>query len=150
MESCKTMEAEYNKAMESAGVMAFIRVVDRHPTATLGDVYGLAKEAGVGDITIGQLFANLNQGNGDGAARQTSLLGESEPNTRTSGGRREYDLSVLRVLAGKPDAWVRAPEIRAKAGGTPLQVRTSLRRLLDGDEITYLGQARATAYQVLS
>ena len=153
MEDKKTMEEEYTAAMKNASVMAFIQVVGRHPTATLGEVSDLAKKAGIGGITVGQLFVDSQPKTGaewaDSLGARKALSDGSGINTRTPAAREEYDLSVVRVLAARPDAWLLAPEIRASVGGTPLQVRTSLNRLLEGGRAEYKGQARATSYQVI-
>ncbi|MBL4687242.1 MAG: hypothetical protein JKY37_21780 [Nannocystaceae bacterium] len=65
--------------------------------------------------------------------------------TRTAGGREAYQEAVLDVLvgSGKPTA---AAFIRRKAGGTPLQARAALNRLIEGGKVTFSGKARATRY----
>jgi hypothetical protein len=65
--------------------------------------------------------------------------------TRTPAGRDAYDQAMLNVLkgAGGPQA---APDLSAVVGGTPLQVRTSLARLIERGLVSWTGQARGTRY----
>jgi len=65
--------------------------------------------------------------------------------TRTPQGREAYDQAMLEALkAGtRPQA---APELSAVVGGTPLQVRTALARLIERGLVSWTGQARGTRY----
>lgn len=65
--------------------------------------------------------------------------------TRTPVGREAYDQAVLDavVAAGKAAS---APELTAIAGGTPLQIRTALGRLIERGLVKWTGQARGTRY----
>lgn len=66
-------------------------------------------------------------------------------NTRTPAGREAYDSSVLSSVqdASSP---IGAAAIRKQVGGTPLQVRAALNRLIEKGQVTYQGRARATRY----
>ncbi len=66
-------------------------------------------------------------------------------NTRTPEGRAAYDVDVLNAVQGanKP---VGSSYLRKKAGGTSLQMRTALNRLIEAGKVTYQGKARATKY----
>lgn len=68
-------------------------------------------------------------------------------NTRTPEGRAAYDAAVYDAVsaAGKP---VGSSALRKKVGGTPLQLRTSLNRLIEDKKVTYEGKARATRYSL--
>lgn len=65
--------------------------------------------------------------------------------TRTPAGREAYDQAMLNALkqVGKAAA---APELAAAVGGTPLQIRTSLARLIERGLVNWTGQARGTRY----
>jgi hypothetical protein len=65
--------------------------------------------------------------------------------TRTPAGREAYDQAMINALkqAGKASA---APELAAAVGGTPLQIRTSLARLIERGLVNWTGQARGTRY----
>lgn len=68
--------------------------------------------------------------------------------TRTPAGREAYDTSMLNALkqVGKAAA---APELAAIVGGTPLQIRTSLARLIERGLVNWTGQARGTRYTLV-
>jgi hypothetical protein len=65
--------------------------------------------------------------------------------TRTPAGRDAYDQAMLNALknATGPQA---APDLSAVVGGTPLQVRTALARLIERGVVSWTGQARGTRY----
>lgn len=65
--------------------------------------------------------------------------------TRTPAGREAFDTAMLNALraAGGNQA---APDLSALVGGTPLQVRTALARLIERGAVTWTGQARGTRY----
>lgn len=65
--------------------------------------------------------------------------------TRTPAGRDAYDQAMLNALKGAsgPQA---APQLSSVVGGTPLQVRTSLARLIERGMVSWTGQARGTRY----
>lgn len=71
--------------------------------------------------------------------------GSKGVDTRTPAGREAYDTAMLNALksVGKAAA---APELAAAVGGTPLQIRTSLARLIERGAVTWSGQARGTRY----
>lgn len=68
-------------------------------------------------------------------------------NTRTPEGRAQYDTAVFDAVstAGKP---LGSSALRKKVGGTPLQLRTALNRLIEDGKVTYEGKARATRYSL--
>ncbi len=66
--------------------------------------------------------------------------------TRTAKGRHAYDAAMLKALRGAGRA-VSAPELARQVGGTPLQIRTSLSRLINGGKVTWTGRARGTRYE---
>lgn len=65
--------------------------------------------------------------------------------TRSASGRRAYEQAVLSVVRDA-DEPISAPAIRTSVGGTPLQVRTALNRLIEKGALNYQGRARATRY----
>jgi hypothetical protein len=66
-------------------------------------------------------------------------------NTRTKEGRVAYDKAVLDTVKGS-ESPIGATAIRKEVGGTPLQVRAALDRLIESGAVTYQGRARATRY----
>ncbi|MDC0668471.1 hypothetical protein [Nannocystis radixulma] len=65
--------------------------------------------------------------------------------TRTPAGRDAYDQSMLNALKNAPGPQA-APDLSAVVGGTPLQVRTALARLIERGAVSWTGQARGTRY----
>jgi len=69
----------------------------------------------------------------------------AEVDTRTAEGRAAYDAAVLGALKGmtKPAS---ASNLTAVAGGSPLQIRTALARLIEAGAVQWSGRARGTRY----
>jgi hypothetical protein len=65
--------------------------------------------------------------------------------TRTAEGRGAYDQSVLTALkaASGPQS---ASDLTSKVGGSPLQIRTALARLIEAGGVNWSGRARGTRY----
>ena len=66
-----------------------------------------------------------------------------EVNTRTAAGRREFDKKVLEAVNSGIET---AEKMHAATGGTKLQIRTSLNRLIKNKKIKKSGKARGTRY----
>lgn len=86
--------------------------------------------------------AEAKEASGGGGKRGGAAKGVD---TRTPAGREAYDQAMIAALkqAGKAAA---APELAAAVGGTPLQIRTSLARLIERGLVNWTGQARGTRY----
>ena len=69
--------------------------------------------------------------------------------TRTAAGRERYDRTVLAAIKGA-ESPISAEELRAKVGGTPLQARAALARLINAGSVTWEGKARGTRYSVVA
>lgn len=81
-------------------------------------------------------------------AKGKKPIKEIEVETRTPAQRKAYDAKMLQYLreAGRP---IGAREIRNQVGGTALQVRTSLNRLIDAGEVHPEGVAASTTYEAV-
>ncbi|HEY0138002.1 MAG TPA: hypothetical protein VGB85_28145 [Nannocystis sp.] len=84
-------------------------------------------------------------GGAQGGARKQQKAAQAEVDTRTAEGRAAYDEAVLAALraAGGPQS---ASELTAVAGGSPLQIRTALARLIETGTVNWSGRARGTRY----
>ncbi len=71
--------------------------------------------------------------------------GRRAVNTKTAAGRAAFDAAVLECLTAA-NGPVGASKLRKKLGGTGLQMRTALNRLIDDGKVRYQGRARATKY----
>jgi hypothetical protein len=71
----------------------------------------------------------------------------AEVNTRTPSGREAFDQSVFEALKaiGGPAG---AGEIQRRVGGTNMQVRSAVNRLIEAGQVTWTGKARGTRYRV--
>jgi hypothetical protein len=81
---------------------------------------------------------------GEGKARRAK---PKAVNTRTPEGRANYDEALFQALeaSGGPTG---AGALIAKVGGTSLQARAGLARLIEAGRITWSGKARGTKYSV--
>jgi hypothetical protein len=119
-----------------------------------------ALEALVGSMTVAELSSRSGRsveaivgwamGNGASARKTTKSDGAAKGgtravNTRTKEGRVAYDEAVLGTVRDA-DSPIGATAIRQEVGGTPLQVRAALDRLIESGAVSYQGRARATRY----
>ena len=81
---------------------------------------------------------------GEGGGRKPKVA-QDEVDTRTGEGRAVYDQAVLAALraATGPQS---ASNLTAVAGGSPLQIRTALARLIEAGQVHWSGRARGTRY----
>ena len=63
----------------------------------------------------------------------------------TTAGRAAFAGAILDALGGGP---VSGAQVKAKVGGTSLQVRTAMNRLIESDKVTFEGRARGTKYSL--
>ncbi len=116
-------------------------------------------ETFVGAITLSELSARSGKsvaqiiGWASGAKAPVAATPKRAPkakagsvNTRTPDGRAAYDEGVLAAVVGAGGP-VGATLLRKQVGGTGLQMRTALNRLIEAGKVSYEGKARATKYQ---
>ena len=131
----------------------FLDLITSHPEMTLAELSRLSKGQFSGllsSVTVGDV---INAGHvGDAGKREiTEISDEDAPggvNTRTAAGRREYDGRVFEYIQAAEEP-VSATEIRTNVGGTSLQVRKSVARLIEAERVTWHGKARGTRYSAL-
>ncbi len=104
-------------------------------------------------VTVGEVINaghELEHGPVPNAPTVAALTAETpdEVNTRTAAGRREYDARVLEFIRESDEA-VSATEIRNHIGGTSLQVRKAVARLIETEQVTWQGKARGTRYSAI-
>ncbi|TPV94737.1 MAG: hypothetical protein B7733_13650 [Myxococcales bacterium FL481] len=167
-------ENDLQNALAEAQRELFIEQIRRHPELSLADLLALGKGKFsnlLNDVTVGHLLgdadarpserrpgrpakaATANKAKAATPARPAAAAtGAAAPggtvNTRTPEGREAYDEAVLGALrsVGGP---ANSEQIRPLAGGTSLQLRTSLTRLANEGKITWEGQARGTRYSLV-
>lgn len=79
------------------------------------------------------------------AAKAAPAAKKAAVDTRAAAGRAKYDETVLAAIRGAKTK-VKAADLRSKLGGTPLQIRAALHRLIEDGKIKAHGQARGTTY----
>lgn len=136
------LQDSIDQAVAAGARDVVIDSIRSNPAATLAEVLDLlkGKYGGIAKtITIGELMEVAGGANG------RSPTPQGDVNTRTPSGRRRYDQAVLHVLkvASTP---LSAPQIRDRVGGTPLQTRTALNRLIENGKVQWTGKARGTRY----
>jgi hypothetical protein len=102
--------------------------------------------ASIVDWALGTRSAGApRRSEGPGRPRKATNGVVKSVNTRTAAGRERYEAAVLDVVRNAKGP-IRAPEIRARVGGTPQQARAALNRLIETGSVGFEGKARATAY----
>jgi hypothetical protein len=135
--------------VEAGARQVVIDMIRESPRATLGDIFDLTKGkwgSVARTITIGELLAGGPRGAGRARARGGKKPDTGGVNTKTPAGRKRYDAAVVAAVRAAKGP-VSAAQIRAVVGGTPLQTRTALNRLIDAGKIKWTGKARGTRYR---
>jgi hypothetical protein len=164
-----SFEREMSAAVKDVQRAVFLDLIRSHPEMTLAELSKLSKgqfSSLLSSVTVGEV---INAGReGDRSAKMATPSfdeddderddededddddGEegSDVNTRTAAGRREYDNRVLEFVRTSSDA-VSATEIRNHVGGTSLQVRKAVARLIETEQVTWQGKARGTRYSLV-
>ncbi|MFO7567797.1 MAG: hypothetical protein R6X02_34475 [Enhygromyxa sp.] len=154
-----SFEREFNSAVEAVERDVFINLVCENPQLTLAELTKLGKgkfasllsTVSVGDIIEGGRNGVRVAEDADPEERSAKVktnkakVKTKAVNTRTPEGRKAYDAAVLAVVE-ESDRPIKAPEITARVGGTALQVRKSLARLIDLGKVTWEGKARGMRY----
>ncbi len=130
----------------------FLELILSHPEMTLAELSKLSKGQFSGllsSVTVGEVIHAGHES--EYSPEASALVTASEPeevNTRTAAGRREFDARVLAFVENAKDH-VSATEIRNHVGGTSLQVRKSVARLIESERVTWHGKARGTRYSII-
>jgi hypothetical protein len=129
---------------------------------TLGQLISGEDAAPAGrKASVGRRGAGRPKGGGEAKAAASAPAGDAEVaakpgkrggkakavNTRTPEGRGAYDEALFKALeaAGAPTG---AGALIGKVGGTSLQARAGLARLIEAGRITWTGKARGTKYSL--
>lgn len=144
MSTTKELGSEIDSLMGSAQQMAFVGVIRRNLTASLADVLKIAESRGLGHLTVGQVFFDEKMDK----KPLKALPSPGSVNTKTVEARNDYEQKLLDALKGHKKQWLSAQTLRENVGGTPLQARKALNRLIERDLVKYKGNARATKYKI--
>ena len=145
-------QAPLRAAIESAKRNALIEHIVMHPDLTLADLLGLGDDLGklarsltVRELTGGSAAPGRTRSTRGGAGPRTATSAGTV-NTKTPAGRAAYDSAILEALRAKRGE-MSAAKLRAQCGGTSLQARTALNRLIEAGKVSYEGKARGTRYK---
>ncbi len=151
MKESNQLSKEYKGMIEAAAKVAFITAVRRNHDVTLLQVAEMAKTESLDHLTIGEVFfdkvdfgSNLALMPANGKKRKA--LPAEAADTRTPAARVEYEKCLLELMKAE-GKWVSAATLRKQVGGTSLQARKALNRLIEQDLVKFKGQARATKYR---
>ena len=149
-------------AMEDSKRQLLIDVLRQHPELTLGELKQLARgelSPTLRLITIADLLgpervqtsppetAPRRGRAGRTPASQDIETAETDVDTRTAAGREAFDEKILQAVTAIGDS-VSATQVQARVGGTNMQVRAGLNRLIEAGKITWSGKARGTRYHL--
>lgn len=169
-----SLENEFTAAVKDAELQVFIELIRARPSLSLAEISKLSRgrfaeilaRVSVGQLIEGSVFVDemlegarpsfrfeakgrpKSSATGSSSATDDLLLPNGDVNTRTPAGRRLYDERVMDVIRSSHGP-LTAPEIRAAAKGTPLQVRKALARLISEQVVSFEGKARATRYMAV-
>ncbi len=134
---------------------ALIQAILNNPKATIADLLALTRgehASMLREITLGQLadsgWSGVGKTKGKKVKGQKPAGKPGKVNTRTQAGRAAYDKAILDALQELDGGPVSGAQIKAKVGGTSLQARAALNRLIEAGSVTFEGKARGTKYSL--
>ena len=145
MASLKQLEKDFAKSLASREKELFLDTLLAHTDLSLVQLASLAKSQCrelADQTTIEDLLRYATPGS---RREKTAVSRHGAVSTRTAADRRDFDAQVLAFVTACTEPCT-ATEVRESLGGTPLQVRRALNRLIERGDLTYLGQARGTRY----
>ncbi len=139
------LEVELTESISQFQRKAFINVVSQKPETTIGDLYVLGEKYSLLDMTLGELSGGEVSPKKAKTGKKTKGKGVD---VRTKVAREAYDEAVYGIVKDYDGTYISAQDVRKTAGGTPLQVRKSLNRLIEAEKLSFRGQARAMRYSL--
>ena len=137
------IELELSESISQFQRKAFVNVVSQKPDTSIQDLYVLGEKYGLLDMTLGDLTGQAPPSKKGRAGKKAKGNGVD---VSTKVKRHAYDEAVLGVVKGQNGTYISAQKIRESAGGSPLQVRKALNRLIEDQKVSFSGQARAMRY----
>ncbi len=144
----KQLQKDFNEAVQSASRVALIAAVRRNTNVTIAEVFNMAKQAKLDQLSVQEMFFedSITFEPSKALAAAEEKNGKAIVNMHSPAQRIQYD---ERVLASIPKTgWVRSEKLNKKAGGTPLQRRKALGRLVKSGQLESQGEARGTEYRL--
>ena len=142
-----SLKSQFTAAMDSGTRAATIQALIDNPGTTLAELRKFRDSGAMGQhfssITLDEILGVEPKAKRARAGATTSGV-----DTRTPDGRAEYDKAVLKAVRKSREP-LGAAEICAVAGGSPLQVRVALARLIAAGQVAWTGKARGTKYEAV-
>ena len=148
-----SFHTKFKAALEAGSRNAVIKALVAQPDATVAELRKLSQADPIlarlfKDISIADLFGPFTKGPAKARGRLQVTFGGPTVDTRTPEGRAKYDAMIFKVVKAAKHPLGAAAIIEA-VGGTPLQARVGLARLIADEKITWTGKARGTKYEAL-
>ncbi|MCA9715138.1 MAG: hypothetical protein KC468_10700 [Myxococcales bacterium] len=146
-------ETEIRSALDEQERQVCLDLLRASPELTLGDIHKLSRGSigrHFGSITVGELLGSSGSSGAQASGAKLRVApapASASVNTRTAAGRKAYDDALLDALKAE-DKPVSASRLIARVGGSKLQARAALNRLIETKKITWTGKARGTKYAV--
>lgn len=144
-----SFEREFSAAVENAERNVLIDLIRSRPEMSLADIGRLSKGRFSGlmsSVTVRDLIDGaVGKGRGNRARSTSRAVSAGAVDTRTPSARKRYDDAVHRAVKNSASP-ISAQQVRTIVGGTPLQARKALNRLIEAGRLTFQGKARATKY----
>lgn len=146
-----SLKSQFTASIDSGTRAATIQALLDNPGTTLGELRKFRDSDVTGQhfssITLDEILGKpASAKRGDRTIAKTTK--PSGVDTRTPDGRAEYDKAVLKAVRKSREP-IGAAEICAVAGGSPLQVRVALARLIAAGQVNWTGKARGTKYEAV-
>ena len=142
-----SLKSQFTASIDSGTRAATIQALLDNPGTTLAELRKFRDSDATGQhfssITLDEILGVKPKVKRARAATTTSGV-----DTRTPDGRAEYDKAVLKAVRKSREP-IGAADICAVAGGSPLQVRVALARLIADGQVAWTGKARGTKYEVV-
>ncbi|HRI06981.1 MAG TPA: hypothetical protein PKW35_04145 [Nannocystaceae bacterium] len=154
-------ESAFRDAVSERQRTICIDLLRQSPELTVGDLASLAKGPLadlLASITVGDLtgrepaLVTAPRRSAPAAATAAATPRGARPapaDVRTPAARARYEASLLAALADTP-GFTGVAALLEKAGGTNLQARAALNRLIEAGKVTWTGKARGTKYRLVS
>jgi hypothetical protein len=157
-----TLIDNFHEAVAGRAEAALISLAARQPGTTVAELAQLvASNPWLGSTTLSALLGGTvatpkRRGRPPGrksaaapAAKRKTGGAPVKRNVRTEAGREQFDQDVLAALRELGGNSVSATSVRGVVGaGDPIQLRTSLNRLIAKGLVTFTGKARGTRYSL--
>lgn len=148
MQSSTKLEESFTRTLARREKELFLDTLLAHSEMSLIQLATLAKSRSrdmANQISVRDLLTHAMDPQAETVYRRGVGRGNGAVSTRTAVDRREFDAKVLEVVQDRESPCT-ATEVREALGGTPLQVRRALNRLIEDGSLDYIGQARGTRY----